>query len=181
MRKPDPGEWKIEHDIFHMLVRRYKRPDLNRVYLAIQSALAYQQTKLDVGWLMGQMVAEGRGTILDRYCDPIGPEGLAFFHFLFQTELVEEGLTDYHTYRFTRRYDGATVLAYMKTASDPSGVRFKRDYHRQLSKLDRSRDHIVATHDWVKFSDWVKRVFPDIEVIDLDKETGPNNGVEPIR
>jgi len=165
--KTGHGEWKIEHDIFHMLTRRYRRRDVEEVYIPIQAAMAFGHTQVDVGAVAGKIMQEGRLT-MDRYCINIGADGLAFFHFLFVTELIEAGPTDYHTYRFCRRYDGASVDAYMKTATDPDGAAFRAEYNESLEKLGKARDAIIEKHDWVRFSKVVKDALGErVKIISL--------------
>jgi hypothetical protein len=143
---------------------------VEEVYLPIQAALAFGQKTVDAGLITGRILPEGRMT-MDRYCPNIGASGLAFFHFLFVTKLIDEGMTDYHTYRFARRYDGATVDAYMKTDCKPSSADFQEEYDEWLRKLDRARDQIIQKHDWVRFDKIVRDIFGnDVHIIDLDKD-----------
>jgi hypothetical protein len=149
--KTGHGEWKIEHDIFHMLTRRYRRRDVEEVYIPIQAAMAFGHTQVDVGAVAGKIMQEGRLT-MDRYCINIGADGLAFFHFLFVTELIEAGPTDYH----------------MKTAADPDGAAFRAEYNESLEKLGKARDAIIEKHDWVRFSKVVKDALGErVKIISL--------------
>lgn len=162
-------EWIPEHSIFHKLAKKFRRRDVEEVYLAVQSAIAFGCEKVNVGSIAGKILPEGRMTA-SPYCENIGASGLAFF-FLFHVDLVEEGMTDYHFYRFVRRYDGAKTTAYMKTAMDPSGPEFKAEYDQWLKKLDRARDRIIETHDWVRFDKIVRAVLgDDIKIVDLGED-----------
>ncbi|MBE7210172.1 MAG: hypothetical protein INR65_04070, partial [Gluconacetobacter diazotrophicus] len=100
--KTDPAQ---EHQVFWMLVKGARDHPVGRVYLAIQAALAYGQEAVDVGWLMGEMLAQGQRNT-DAACDRIGAGGLAYFHWLFEVELAEAGAHETHVYRFRRRADG---------------------------------------------------------------------------
>ena len=163
-------EWIPEHSIFHMLAKKFRRRDVEEVYLAIQSAIAFDRKEVDVGSIAGKIIPEGRMTA-SPYCENIGASGLAFFFFLFHVELVEAGPTDYHRYRFVRRYDGAKTVAYMKTALDPAGPEFKAEYDRWFKKLDRARDRIIETHDWVRYDKIVRAALgDDIQIINLDDD-----------
>lgn len=159
----------IEHDLFHRLARKHHRTDVVEVFLAIQAAIAYKQKRVDVGWLAGQMMADGRQT-MDRYCPNIGAEGLAHFFFLFHVQLVDEGRSDYHEYRFRRRHDGATIIAFLKTALDPAGATFRRDHDAHVKKLDRERDRLVMKYEWKTLTQLALQIFgDDVHVIDLGK------------
>jgi len=163
-------EWIPEHDIFHKLAKKFRRRDVEEVYLAIQSAIAFGRKEVDVGSIIGKIVPEGRMTA-SPFCENIGASGLAFFFFLFHVDLVEAGLTDYHFYRFVRRYDGAKTTAYLKTALHPNGDDFRSEYNQWFKKLDRARDRIIETHDWVRFDKIVRAALgDDIKTINLDDE-----------
>src|SRR5579875_2769002 len=108
-----------EHQIFWMLVKKaHKRDDVGRVYLAIQAAMAYGQETVDVGWLTGAMMVEGQND-MGAAGSPIGADGLAYFDWLYEVELIAVGETDRHQYRFRRRHDGTQVLALLRTADAP--------------------------------------------------------------
>ena len=67
-----------EHRIFWMLVKGSRDRPVGRVYLAIQAALAYDCETVNVGWLMGEMMARGRKTA-GPDGESIGAGGLAYF------------------------------------------------------------------------------------------------------
>jgi hypothetical protein len=164
---PTAKEIQPEFFIFHELTRRYRRPDVAGVYLAVQAGLAFGLERTDVGRLMGQLMPPGRDH-MNAYCPPIGASGLAFFHFLFHTELTEAGATDYHHYRFTRRWDGKTTIAYLKTDSRPTSPHFQTEYQEQLRKLDKARDGIIQKNEWPSFTTMIKRHFgDDVDIVEL--------------
>ena len=137
-----------EHQIFWMLVKKaHKRDDVGRVYLAIQTAIAYGRETVDVGWLLGAMMAEGRLT-MDTHCDEIGAGGLAYFYWLYEVELSASGDADYHHYRFRRRYDGAQVSAYLRTATAPRSLQFQQVYERERRKLEKKRESLLVNYRW---------------------------------
>lgn len=163
-------EWVIEHDIFHKLVRRFKLPHLEHVYLAIQAGLTFGQKTIDVGAIIGRMLPEGRMTA-DIYCPPIGANGLAFFYFLFTVERISEGRSDYHTYKFTRRYDNASIEVKLKTDSNPHGADFINEYTIWLKKLDKARDAIIEKNNWKPISKIIRQALgDDTTIIDLENE-----------
>jgi hypothetical protein len=164
---PTANEIQPEFFIFHELIRRYRRTDVAGVYLAVQAGLAVGLNKTNVGLIMGEMMPPGRQH-MDAYCPPIGASGLAFFHFLFHTELAEAGSTDYHYYRFTRRWDGKTTLAYLKTDLNPTSEQFQREYQEKLRKLDKARNGIIQKNEWPSFTTLIKRCFGDkITIVEL--------------
>ena len=137
-----------EHLIFWMLVKKaHKRDDIGRVYLAIQAALAYERETVDVGWLMGAMMAEGRST-MDTSCDDIGAGGLAYFYWLYEVELAAAGDADHHDYRFRRRRDGAQVFAHLRTATAPRSLQFQQTYERERRRLEKKRAALLANYRW---------------------------------
>lgn len=147
----------IECDIFHKLTKKHKREDIDGIYCAIQAAMAYNCEKVDVGALVGKIMPRERKTT-DCYCSNIGAVGLAFFHFLFDVKLNEAGSTDYHEYIFTRKFFPKTVVAYMKTASNPSGDKFRAAYNKQVSLLEKERQKILDTTVWLSFEEQVGAV-----------------------
>lgn len=133
-----------EHQIFWRLVTKgQRRDDVARAYLAIQAALAYRQETVDVGWLMGALMAEGR-RIPDATSDPLGPEGLAYFHWLYEVELLTPGDEDSHHYRLRRRSDGAQTVALLRTAPAPLSLQFQQRYDRQRRALEKKRAQLLA-------------------------------------
>ena len=77
---PPPGREDPvrEHHVFWMLVKGSRDHPVGRVYLAIQAALAYGQASVNVGWLLGEMMAQGRKT-MDASGEVIGAGGLGVF------------------------------------------------------------------------------------------------------
>ncbi len=142
-RAPQPEDFVREHQIFWMLVKGSRDHPVGRVYLAIQAALAYGCDQVNVGWLMGEMMAQGRKT-MGSSCDRIGASGLAYFHWLYEVELTTAGPADVHDYRFRRRSDGKEILASLRTANDPRSLYFQQDYGRTKRKLEQKRAVLLA-------------------------------------
>ena len=137
-----------EHQIFWMLVKKaHKRDDVGRVYLAIQTAMAYGHETVDVGWMMGAMMAEGRATG-DAHCDELGPGGLAYFYWLYDVGLSSEGEADCHHYCFRRRYDGVQTTALLRTASHPRSLQFQQKYERERRQLEKKRETLLPSYRW---------------------------------
>ena len=140
---PAREDFAREHQIFWMLVKGSRDHPVGRVYLAIQAALAYGCETVDVGWLMGAMMAQGRKTT-DASCDGIGAGGLAYFHWLYEVELTEPGAVDVHGYRFRRRGDGKEIVALLKTAAEPRSLYYQQAYERERRKLEKKRAGFLA-------------------------------------
>ncbi len=126
-----------------MLVKGSRDHPVGRVYLAIQAAIAYGAERVDVGWLMGAMMARGRKT-MGPDCDDIGASGLAYFHWLYEVELVEAGSADCHEYRFRRHSDAKTVVASLRTGADPRSLYFQQAYERERRQLEKKRENFLA-------------------------------------
>ena len=126
-----------------MLVKGSRDHPVGRVYLAIQAALAYGRETVDVGWLMGEMMAQGQKTT-GPDCDHIGSGGLAYFHWLYEVELAGAGATDTHEYRFRRRADGKEVVALLRTGADPRSLHHRQAYERTRRKLEQKRASFLA-------------------------------------
>ena len=138
----------VEHQLFWLLVKKaHRRDDVNRVYLAIQAALASGRKIVDVGAMLGALMPEGRRT-LDDTSEPIGADGLAYFCWLFEVELREVGEADQHVYRFRRRHDGATVDANLRTAPAPKGLQFQQVYERHRRTLEATRAELLRKTRW---------------------------------
>ena len=135
---PDREDAAREHQIFWMLAKGARDHPVGRVYLAIQAALAFGAATADVGRLMGEMMAKGR-VGMDASCERLGGGGLAYFSWLFETELVAVGEDDCHVYRFRRRHDGKEVLATLRTAAEPRSLHFQQDYERERRRLAKKR------------------------------------------
>ena len=140
---PDPAR---EHQMFWLLVTKgHRRDDVARAYLAIQAALAYHQPTLDPAWLMGAMLAEGRRSLAPS-AEPLGPEGLAYFHWLYETELLTPGDADIHAYRFRRRSDDAHLTVQLRTAPNPHSLQYRQRYERQRRALEEKRARLLAAN-----------------------------------
>ena len=137
-----------EHHLFWMLVKKARRrDDVGRVYLAIQAAIALGRQTVDVGWLMDAMMAEGQSA-MEGGCEPIGAGGLAYFHWLFEVELLSTGEADSHDYRFLRRHDGARIVAHLRTAHAPRSLQFQQQYERERRRLEEKRINFLASGGW---------------------------------
>ena len=140
---PDPAR---EHQLFWLLVTKgRRRDDVAHAYLAIQAALAYRQPTLDVAWLMGAMLAEGRRSPAP-VAEPLGPEGLAYFHWLYETELLAASDADTHAYRFRRRADNVQITVQLRTASQPQSLQFQQRYDRQRRSLEQKRTRLLTAN-----------------------------------
>jgi len=138
-------EWMIEVWIFFDLCKSHRRPNVEQTYIAIQSALAYQAKKVDVGTLLAKIRPPGYRGLDDGYTPNIGVSGLAFFHWIYDVELIKEGLADYHTYRFVRKHDKKEILVTLKTECDPLSKQAIHNYKDQLEKLKKARIKLFET------------------------------------
>ncbi len=132
-----------EHQIFWMLAKGERDHPVGRVYLAVQAALAFGAATVDVGRMMGEMMARGR-TAMDASCERLGGGGLAYFSWLFEVEFVATEDADRHVYRFCRRHDGKEVLATLRTADEPRSLHFRQDYERARRRLEKKRALLLA-------------------------------------
>ena len=138
----------LEHQLFWLLVKKgHRREDVARVYLAVQAALAYGQSTLDTGWLIGAMMPDGRRTT-NSVCDRIGADGLAYFYWLFEVELLSIGEEDSHQYRFRRRADGAQIVVQLRTARAPRSLQFQQEYERQRRTLEEKHAQLRRETRW---------------------------------
>lgn len=169
-----------EHHVFWMLVKRHKRHDVGHVYLAIQAAIGLGMPYVNVGAMIGFMMPEERG-MMGSYCPNIGSEGLAFFSWLYEFELVEKGGTDYHHYVFRRRYDGRSVTAYLKTTCDVGKPSAEAAFERMRSRLGKQREAIMVKHRWVTLVEAFREVFPDAMVVELKAPPLNSKGQQQIR
>jgi hypothetical protein len=119
-------EWMIEYLIFFDLCKRYHRPDVEQVYIAIQAALSFHVKayddnigSYDVGSILCKIRPPGYKGLDNGYNPGIGMSGLAFFNWIYDSDLTEEGRTDYHTYRVVRKHDKETVQVTLKTTCNP--------------------------------------------------------------
>ena len=157
-------EFAAEHQIFWMLVKKSrKRDDVSRVYLAIQAAMAYEQKTVDVGWLAGVMRAEGQPTS-PAAGDGIGADGLAYFYWLYEVELVAAGDLDGHHYRFRRRSNEAQIIALLRTAPAPRSLQFQQQYERERRRLESKREQLRANYHWLTTAELFAR-YADANVL----------------
>jgi hypothetical protein len=161
-------EDKMECSLFHDLVHRFKRGYLEEIYVAIQAAIYFKARFVDVSDACNQIMTSEH-TAIGKQALPIGPQGLAFFCFLFQVSLVEKGLSDYHTYRFTNRYSGASVLSRLKTDLHPDRADFQKSFDAMLKKLDKARDAIIDKSDWKSAPKTLSELFPEGTTIFLEE------------
>ena len=137
-------EWMIEFWIFFDLCSQYRRRDVEQVYIAVQCGLAFKVEVVDVGPLLCRIRPPGYRGLDDGYDPGIGSSGLAFFNWIFDIELVDQGSTDYHRYRFTRKHDKRSTLVELKVESNPLGELSQFHYRTQLKKLEKSRDNLLV-------------------------------------
>ncbi len=135
----------IEFAIFFDLCKRYRRDDVEQVYIAIQAAISYGAKLVDVGPKLGQIRPPGYRGLDDGYDPGIGVSGLAFFHWIYDTKILKEGGTDYHTYRFIRRHDQKQIQVTLKTTNEPSDPDALSEYEEQVAKLSKSRNSLLVT------------------------------------
>jgi len=150
-------EWIIEFMVFEKLCKRYRRDDVVQVYTGIQSAIAFKAKRILMSQVLGKILpisSQGLGSI-----DPgIGMSGLAFFNWIYEVELIQEGSTNYHEYLFRRRHDNAELTVDLKTTNDPNSHHSAEDYREQLTKLERSRDDIFVKYRFgTNFELWFGR------------------------
>ncbi len=126
-----------------MLAKGERDHPVGRVYLAIQAALAFGVERIDVGRVMGEMMAKGRAS-MNPSSERLGGGGLAYFSWLFEVELAAVGDADGHTYRFRRRRDGKEVLATLRTADEPRSLHFQQDYERERRRLEKKRALVLT-------------------------------------
>jgi hypothetical protein len=138
-------EWTIEYLIFSDLCKRYRRTDVEQVYIAIQAGFAFGADCVDAGKLLLKLRPPGYQGLDAGYAPSIGISGLAFFHWIYDVELVEEGSGICHSYQITRHHDRQTILAIIKTDKDPAGESAKSAYDEQLRRLVKSRESVLLT------------------------------------
>ena len=131
--------------IFTDLCRRYRRVDVERVYIAIQAGYAFETDCVDIGPLLLKLRPPGYPGLDAGYAPAIGTSGLAFFNWIFDIELVRESEGIRHTYQITRKHDRQSILAILKTDKDPEGESAKTAYEEQLRRLTKSRDSLLVT------------------------------------
>jgi hypothetical protein len=138
-------EWAIEYLIFADLCKRYRRGDVERVYIAVQAGFAFGAQSVNIGTLLAKIRPPGYPGLDAGYAPAIGTSGLAFFNWIYDVELVEEGDGVRHTYQITRKHDHRTILAILKTDKDPAGESGMAAYDEQLRRLTKSRDSLLVT------------------------------------
>ena len=147
--------WTIEYLIFSDLCKRYRRSDVEQVYVAIQAGFAFGVGCVDVGPLLLKLRPPGYPGLDAGYSPSIGTSGLAFFQWIYDIELAEEGSGICHSYQVTRRHDHKTILAVIKTDKDPSGDDAKAAYDEQLRRLTKSRDSVLVTKRYLTLAEYL--------------------------
>lgn len=137
-------EWAIEYLIFSDLCKRYRRGDIEQVYVAIQAGFAFGMKSVEVAPLLLKLRPPGYPGLDAGYDPAIGTSGLAFFHWIYNVELAEEGEGTRHTYQVTRKCDRHTIYAVIKTDRNPSNDTAKTAYDEQLRRLIKSREALLV-------------------------------------
>ena len=157
--------------IFWMLVKGSRDHPVGRVYLAIQAALAYGTAKsVDVGWLMGEMMAQGRKT-MGPSCENIGASGLAYFLLALRGRAGRSGRCPRITTNTgsAAAADGKEVWLALKTGSDPRSLHFKQSYEREKRKLEtEKRRKFLAGYRWHSCTEvlMVSHLYPNFRIAD---------------
>jgi hypothetical protein len=148
-------EWAIEFLIFYELCRRYRRADIEHIYCAVQAGLAFGLKVVNVSELLWRIRPPGYHS-LDRGYEPdIGAGGLAFFYWLYEINLLNQGGGDTHFYQFTRRHDKVSATVIVRTGDEPSSQIGKLEYERQFAKLQRSREAILVNSRFGTWSEFI--------------------------
>ena len=142
MRLPN-NEFIIEHMIFHQLLRKYRRRDLELLYLAIQTALAQGREEIDVGEYLFSVLPDGY-TYTGPYCPAYSGRCLPFFAYLYDID-IPDGSDGYCEIYFTRRYDQRRVAARLKLDGGPS---FWEEFKSTQRKLDAAKEKILVESRW---------------------------------
>ncbi len=135
-------EFIIEHLIFHKLLRKYRRQDLQHLYLAVQSALYFDRQAIDVGDYLCCVLPEGY-SYAGAYSQPYSGRCLPFFSYLFHID-VPEGADNYTRVYFTRRYDQAKLEVQLKIDS----LAISKYYAETKMKLDKAREAMLVEYRW---------------------------------
>lgn len=138
-------EWAIEYLILGDLCKRYRRSDIEHVYIAVQAGFAFGVDCVNVGPLLAKIRPPGYPGLDAGYAPAIGTSGLAFFNWVYNIELAEEGSGICHTYQITRKHDRRTILGNIKTDTDPASDSAKSAYDEQLRRLTKSRESLLVT------------------------------------
>jgi len=136
-------EFIIEHMIFHQLLRRYRRLDLEWLYLAVQTALEQQREDIDVGEHLFSVLPDGY-SYAGPYCPPYSGRCLPFFAYLYDITIPDDS-DGYCTIYFVRRYDQRRVAARLKLQGGPS---FRQEFEATKRKLDAAREKILVESRW---------------------------------
>jgi hypothetical protein len=90
-----------------------KMPWVVDIYIAIQSAIALgRQHGIDFNLLANDIMPRP-----DRDVDsfmPLEGKGIEALKIIYDCECIEQGPTDYHEYKFTRKSDGKSVIGTVK-------------------------------------------------------------------
>lgn len=90
-----------------------KMPWVIDIYIAIQAAIALgKQKTIDFNLLANEIMPRS-----DRLTDtfiPLGEKGIKALKIIYDCECIEQGSTDYHEYKFTRKSDGKSVIGTIK-------------------------------------------------------------------
>ena len=148
-------EWTIDYLIFSDLCKRYRRSDVEQVFVAIQAGLAFGARRVDVGPLLLELRPPGYPGLDAGYSPSIGTSGLAFFQWIYEIELAEEGPGLCHTYEIRRRHDQKRILAVLKTDKAPSGDAAKAAYDEQLRRLVKSRESVLLTKRYYTVAEYL--------------------------
>ena len=136
-------EFIIEHMIFHQLLKKHKRQDLEWLYLAIQTAMSQKKPKVDVGEYLFNVLPAGYN-YPSKYSPPYTCRCLAFFSYLYNIT-IPDGSDNYCTIHFSRKYDQNEVSAHLKLHGKST---FWDEYHSFKNTLDASREKILLTSRW---------------------------------
>jgi len=148
-------EWTIDYLIFSDLCKRYRRSDIEQVFIAVQAGFAFGARSVDVGPLLLKLRPPGYPGLDAGYSPSIGTSGLAFFRWIYDVELAEEGPGLCHSYQITRLHDHKTILAIIKTGKDPAGDAAKEAYDEQLRRLTKSREAVLLTKRYYTLAEYL--------------------------
>ena len=99
-----------------ILAKAKKRPNVLSVFHVIQAAIAFKIQYVDYPKISTEMgLAPDIGTIYS-----LEKNDMKLLEPLYDIELVDEGGTDYHTYKFSRKILPAETTVWLKTFPDPT-------------------------------------------------------------
>lgn len=144
---PIPPDVVRENAIFHALVSKHKAHAAFWTYIGVQSAILAKCTDVVdfASWLSA--LAPGHPDLAENDSVPwLGASGLAYFQWLYDVDVADVGRTDYHTFKFTRKADGKSVLVVLKTtdAERGAGLPGSSAYGELSRKLTIERDRLLA-------------------------------------